>query len=158
MTRRTARGADPVIGAELADALAQALAPVDPPPARSALLLDRVLAVARPDPARDYVTVPESEDGWQPLIEGIRMKVLHESPTHRFALYRLAPGAVFPAHTHPFEEECLVLEGDLSAGGVRMTAGDFQYAREGSIHDVLRSDGGALVYLRHAIDSRPLPP
>jgi anti-sigma factor ChrR (cupin superfamily) len=59
----------------------------------------------------------------------------------------VAPGATYPAHPHSGPEECLVLEGDLTAFGVRMTAGDYQRVEPGTEHAEQRSETGALLYL-----------
>ena len=48
------------------------------------------------------------------------------------------------------DEECLVLEGSLWQGDVFLKAGDFHVARPGMKHGDLRTDTGALIYIRYA--------
>lgn len=60
---------------------------------------------------------------------------------------RLDPGAVYPAHEHDGPEECVVIAGELTVGGVRMRKGDYQRAEPGSEHVEQRSEAGALVFL-----------
>ena len=70
------------------------------------------------------------------------------APTRRPAPAR--PGAWAPAHEHPADEECLVLEDSLWQGDVFLEAGDFHVARPGMTHGELRTDTGALVFIRYA--------
>jgi anti-sigma factor ChrR (cupin superfamily) len=62
----------------------------------------------------------------------------------------MQPGASIQGHHHASAEECLVLEGDLRIGDLHLKAGDYHVAAEGSIHPVLRSQGGAVMFVRGA--------
>ncbi len=62
-------------------------------------------------------------------------------------LKRLEPGAVYPSHPHDGPEECLVLDGEIIVGDVRMRKGDYQRAEPNSQHIEQRSETGALIYL-----------
>jgi anti-sigma factor ChrR (cupin superfamily) len=56
----------------------------------------------------------------------------------------MEPGARIPAHRHLGVEQCLLLEGDLRAGQLEMSAGDFNCSLPGSVHEDLTTEGGAL--------------
>ena len=71
-------------------------------------------------------------------------------------LLRLAPGAALPAHRHPVDEECVVLEGEVQIGTLRVGAGGFHLGRKDVLHDRLCSAGGALIFLRGAIPEADL--
>jgi anti-sigma factor ChrR (cupin superfamily) len=73
-------------------------------------------------------------------------------------LLRFAAGAVLHSHPHDGPEECIVLEGDLTVGQVRMKAGDYQRVEPGVDHIEQRSEGGALLYVTAplAIPGRPV--
>ncbi len=62
-------------------------------------------------------------------------------------LMRLEPGAVYPSHPHDGPEECLVLDGEIIVGDVRMKKGDYQRAEPNSQHIEQRTETGALIYL-----------
>jgi quercetin dioxygenase-like cupin family protein len=101
-------------------------------------------------------TPPPGPEGWQPFGEGVRIKVLHEADGIMSYLLRLAPGASLPAHRHPVDEECVVLEGELQIGSLRVAAGGFHLGRRNLLHDKLESAGGALIYLRGAVPEAAL--
>lgn len=92
----------------------------------------------------------QPEDGWQPFGAGVHIKLLHEADGIMSYLLRLAPGASLPAHRHPVDEECVVLEGEVQIGSLRVAAGGFHLGRRGVLHDRLQSAEGALIYLRGA--------
>lgn len=87
---------------------------------------------------------------WQPFLPGIERQVLHENSGVMCYLLRFAPGAVLPAHRHPVDEECVVLEGSLRIGALVLAAGSFQKVRSNTLHADTTSDHGAVIYLRGA--------
>ena len=89
-------------------------------------------------------------DGWVELLPKAHAKLLFTDGEAESYMIRLEPGAWAPAHEHPADEECLVLEGSLWQGDVFLTAGDFHVARPGMKHGELRTDTGALVFIRYA--------
>jgi len=94
------------------------------------------------------------EEGvWFEAAPGAKIKILHtEQGTGLLAyLVRLQPGFEMHGHDHPFDEECLMLEGDLTLGTLTLQAGDFHYAPKGVYHGALRSESGALAYIRGAL-------
>jgi anti-sigma factor ChrR (cupin superfamily) len=131
-------------------ALADDLAPVAPPPA----LRNRLLAEIAPLPDGHTIRQPDA-GGFRPtLFPGISVRVLHVDRSNRqFAcLMRIAPGARLPHHPHAAAEECVVLEGSIQVGGVRMGPGAYQRVEAGVDHVDQWSDTGATVYLNAPLD------
>ena len=136
----------------------------EPPAAVRSCLLERVAAEDAPE-SKDFglaaaqTSRPKSSDGegflvvragegqWLPTGDaGVSFKLLftdRERGTFT-TLVRMEAGATIPAHRHLGVEQCLVIEGDLRAGVVEMSAGDFNCSLPGSVHEELTTDGGAL--------------
>jgi quercetin dioxygenase-like cupin family protein len=131
--------------------------PVDPaateraPPAAIRSIKRRVLErVADADDT--HLTVLAGDGVWQPFLDGVHIKVLHESDGMLSYLMRLAPGARVPAHRHPRDEECVVLEGSLRVGShLEVGPGGYHLAHRGALHAGLSSVHGATVFLRGAV-------
>ena len=115
-------------------------------------LLRRIAA----DTTGRHLTAQPREPGWQPFGAGVSIKVLHEDGGIMSYLLRLAPGAALPAHRHPVDEECVVLEGEVQIGTLRVGAGGFHLGRKNVLHDRLCSADGALIFLRGAIPEADL--
>jgi anti-sigma factor ChrR (cupin superfamily) len=94
-----------------------------------------------------FLVVRAGEGQWLPTGDaGISFKLLYtdrERGTFT-TLVRMDAGASIPAHRHLGVEQCLVIEGDLRAGDVSMSAGDFNCSLPGSVHEELTTTGGAL--------------
>jgi quercetin dioxygenase-like cupin family protein len=100
------------------------------------------------------ITIPAADDGWAELLPKVHAKLVYTDGTAQSYLVRLEPGARAPAHDHPGDEECVVLEGEVRyLGGSTLRAGDYECAPRGAHHTDLVSETGALVFLRYA---RPL--
>ena len=98
-----------------------------------------------------HLTVQQGDEGWQPFLQDISMKLLYEDGNTLSYLLRLAPGAVLPAHRHVQDEECMVLEGELRIGdSLTIKAGGYHLARGGVLHAPITSAKGALIFLRGA--------
>jgi anti-sigma factor ChrR (cupin superfamily) len=87
---------------------------------------------------------------WQPLLPGVSVKCLlvDREAGVQTALWRLAPGAQIPPHTHRLAEECLVLEGAVQHAGIEFRPGDFLLSEAGSPHGAFVSECGALLMIR----------
>jgi quercetin dioxygenase-like cupin family protein len=110
-------------------------------------LLERVA-----DADDSHLTVRAEEGAWQPFLDGVQIKVLHESEGSMSYLLKLAPGASLPAHRHRADEECLVLEGSLRVGSrIEVGAGGYHLAHRGALHAGLHAPGGAVIFLRGAV-------
>ena len=143
----------PALDAELVEALlqAQAAAPAAPAPAAAAARIKHRLFERIADQETRLLTVQAVDDHWQPFQHGVAIKVLHEADGLMSYLLRLAPGAVLPAHRHPVDEHCIVLEGSLRIGAeLVVPAGGFHLAPRGALHSAITSDGGATIFLRGA--------
>ncbi len=62
-------------------------------------------------------------------------------------LVRMAPGSSYPSHRHGGPEECYVLQGVLRSGDLRMEAGDYKHAAEGSVDPVQSTEEGCLLLI-----------
>ncbi len=95
-------------------------------------------------------TVRKAEGEWLQLAPGCECKTLFvdRDRGYKNLLLRMAPGATLPAHDHAKEEECMVLEGEMIIGDARFQTGDFHIAHPGTRHPPVRSELGALVYIR----------
>jgi quercetin dioxygenase-like cupin family protein len=124
--------------------LTAGILPVAPPPQLKATILEQI---ATP---KGFTFRFADNASFRPTpVAGITYRLLsrdHEQ-NRVTCLLRLAPGARLPAHTHPGVEECVVLEGTVMVGQIRMHAGDYQRAEADSEHLEQWSDTGALVYL-----------
>jgi anti-sigma factor ChrR (cupin superfamily) len=115
-------------------------------------LLRRIAA----DSTDRHVTHNPGPQDWQPFGDGVQIKVLHQSGGVMSYLLRLQAGASLPAHRHPVDEECVVLEGEVQIGSLTLAAGGFHLGRKDILHDRLASAGGALIYLRGAVPEASL--
>jgi anti-sigma factor ChrR (cupin superfamily) len=153
------RGFESVVGN-----LGLAAPDAEPPDATRVRLLERLAAAdsseskdsgrddATPSEPRSlcgegFLVVRAGEGQWLPTGDaGVSFKLLytdHERGTFT-TLVRMDAGAHIPAHRHLGVEQCLVVEGDLRAGDVSMSAGDFNCSLPGSVHEEIATTGGAL--------------
>jgi hypothetical protein len=98
-----------------------------------------------------HATVQAADDAWRPFGKGLQIKVLHQAEGVMSYLVRMAPGSALPAHRHPVEEECVVLEGSVQIGELHVQAGGFHLGRKDVLHDRVATVDGALIYLRGAV-------
>jgi quercetin dioxygenase-like cupin family protein len=123
-----------------------AVAPQAPPRETADRIKARVRR--RVQPAAGFITL-RREEGWQPFVGGTQMKVLHDDGCSLSWLVRMPAGTELPAHRHDDGvEECLVLDGEVIVNEVRYSPGDYVLAPRGSEHYSVRTDTGALFFLR----------
>jgi len=97
------------------------------------------------------VAIPSDSPTWKPFLPGVSIKVLHKHAGMMSYLLRMEPGSTLPAHRHPHEEECVVLEGSIHLGELRLSAGGYLLVHEGALHgELVAEDEGATLYLRGA--------
>ena len=87
---------------------------------------------------------------WSEMAPGVTYTVLFEDPAakRRSMLVRALPGAIYELHVHDAgHEECLILEGDLIMGDLKLLPGDFHLAAKGSAHPSATTVSGCLLYL-----------
>ena len=134
------------------EALLCALAPLET--SRAAAIKSRLferIAFEEAAAHRQEITVVRAAEGeWTPFAPGVRAKVLFDDGRTRTWLARLEREASLPAHTHPADEECLLLEGTVYLSDVLMAPGDYQIARAGSRHTRVYSPNGCLLLVRSA--------
>jgi anti-sigma factor ChrR (cupin superfamily) len=103
-----------------------------------------------PDAAQALFSLPADAGGWEPAgapgVQARRLFVDHAAQRVTM-MVRMEPGAAYPAHRHAQAEECFVLSGDLWTGSVRLRAGDYQRAEQGSRHPVQSTEGGCVLLL-----------
>ncbi|CAL1241383.1 cupin domain-containing protein [Candidatus Methylocalor cossyra] len=128
----------------------EGLAPVAPPPERREALRACLLQRAAQSLAeRAGLTTVRAKDGlWRPLKRGIRIKPLAAGTCGQSVLIELAPGAALPMHRHRWVEEGIVLRGDVCLGELQLRPFDYHVSPAGSRHPRIRSQGGALAFLR----------
>jgi len=86
---------------------------------------------------------------WTEMSPGVTYTVLFEDSVakRRSILVRALPGSNYGAHFHAEgHEECLVLEGDLIMGDLKLLAGDFHLAAKGSTHPAATTRSGCVLY------------
>jgi len=91
---------------------------------------------------------------WTEMAPGVTYSVLYDDPVakRRSMLVRALPGSTFESHLHEHGyEECLVLEGDLVIGDLKLFPGDYHLAVKGSSHPLESTVSGCLIYLSTAI-------
>jgi hypothetical protein len=91
---------------------------------------------------------------WIEMSPGVTYTVLFDDPVakRRSMLVRALPGSIYDSHFHDEgHEECLVLEGDLIMGDLKLSAGDFHLAAKGSAHPPAYSATGCLLHISTAL-------
>ena len=120
-------------------------------PGRARAIRRRLMARVA-DTDGSHLTVDADDGHWQPFLDGVTIKVLREDAGVLSYLLRLAPGASLPAHRHPLDEECVVLQGRLQVGSTtEVGPGGYHLAHRGALHATIRSATGATVFLRGAV-------
>jgi anti-sigma factor ChrR (cupin superfamily) len=104
--------------------------------------------------AHSSLTIAATLGVWEFSSPGVYRKLLHVDAAAGWQsfLLKVEPGAEIPPHAHPILEECLVLEGAFDVGGQTVRKGDLHLGFAGQGHDVIASPGGALLYVRGAVD------
>lgn len=130
--------------------IAEAMTPVAVPAQRATSLRERLASRIAASAARHrgLHTFRRDDAQWQELTKGVRACVLHDSGDTRSAIVEFAPGSHLPSHRHSGHEECVVLQGSLHAGDFHVGLHDYHLAPAGSRHATIRSDEGAVAFLR----------
>ena len=140
---------------KITEVLLEATAPIDPGPERAARmreqLLDRVRTASAPS-QQPLLTVPGGDEDWLEAAPGNSVKILRSDEESMSMLVRLEPGATFPRHSHPADEETFVLEGETWFGDIHLVAGDYHLAPQGTEHGEVRTETGCLLFIRKASD------
>lgn len=134
-------------------ALGEAQAPVAVPASRAAQLRAKVMNRIQPpkSPAAvDFLTVAAAQGEWIQILPKVEKKSLAIDAVTGAETYllRAKPGAEAPAHTHEFDEVCVMLEGDVAFDNIKLRKGDYHLAKKGTTHGRARTDTGALIFLQ----------
>lgn len=139
------------------DALLDAVETVFPEPDRVQAIRQRLMQrVEAERPAsesdeRGLLTVRANEGDWKAFLPNVSIKVLRREQDTLTYLLKLEPGAALLPHVHPQDEECIVLSGEARIGDLVVRAGDYHCAYAGKPHRVIRSEQGAVLFLRGAV-------
>ncbi|MGH6811888.1 MAG: cupin domain-containing protein [Methylocella sp.] len=123
-----------------------------PPPGLFDTILDAIDAAAPELPGTQ--TRRAGTGVWTEMSRGVTYTVLFEDPgaKRRSMLVRALPGSTYESHLHDQgHEECLVLEGDLIMGDLKLLAGDFHLAAKGSAHPPATTVSGCLLHISTAL-------
>ncbi|MGL4231354.1 MAG: cupin domain-containing protein [Casimicrobium sp.] len=142
--------------AALDDDIVHALAAAHAPDIASQRLVNRVrsrvMRTIAEQSIAQHSTIHAHENTWQTFLDKIEFKLLNHVDGVASYLLRMQPGAVLPAHRHPIDEECVVLEGELRIGDqLILKAGGFHLAKKDIPHADISTDTGALIFLRGAM-------
>jgi anti-sigma factor ChrR (cupin superfamily) len=88
------------------------------------------------------------------MSPGVTYTILFDDPVtkRRSMLVRALPGATYETHFHDEgHEECLILEGDLVMGDLKLLAGDFHLAAKGTLHPPATTVSGCLLHISTAL-------
>ena len=146
-----ARDLDTAFPTDLEAPFAEAVrqAPLDPLAER--FMKSRLLArVAESERGTVTNTVRPTDGEWERFSPRIKMKVLRREPDGGSMSYllKLEPGAFLVPHKHAIDEECVVLEGEVTIGDELVGPGSYHLAPRGLIHQPIRSERGATLFVR----------
>lgn len=134
---------------DIASALAENLAPIDPSARVLQDLRSRLLVQAARSVAADagFITTRGRDLEWTRVKDGAWMKLLRRGAQGNSVLIRVEAGAVLPAHRHRWVEEGIVIDGDMRFGEQSLGSGDYHRSAPGSRHERIGSDGGGVAFL-----------
>lgn len=95
-------------------------------------------------------TVRPDQGEWEKFSPRIKMKVLRREADGSSMSYllKLEPGAFLVPHKHSIDEECVVLEGEVTIGSELVGPGSYHLAPRGMVHQPIRSEHGAILFIR----------
>lgn len=88
------------------------------------------------------------ETGWQNAEgyqEGTRIKTLRDGIDSKTILLKLPPGFILNSHTHVYNEQHLVLEGEYESEGRQYNSGTYRFIPAHKDHGPFTSKAGAIV-------------
>ncbi len=93
----------------------------------------------------------EKAGAWHEMLPGVQRRILAHGPSAMLVLYRIAPGSVFPKHTHPHAQYGTVLEGGglftVGDASWKMVRGDAYYVPPDVPHELHADSDRATVVL-----------
>ena len=153
MKTNNEKGLMQTIPDEVMGELLMSVSPVMPEKTRADGLRNKILSQinAADQAGIGLLTVRAEEGTWVNVGPKVDMKVLQDDGENRSLLFRLLPGARLPAHAHPADEVCIMLEGEGYIGGTFLRAGDYHFAPRGLPHRESYSETGAVLFIRTSI-------
>jgi anti-sigma factor ChrR (cupin superfamily) len=139
-------------------ALAEAIRPAELSESQRGSMRRKLAArIAAEQPVNTQTVRAEAVE-WQEVWPNVQVKMLRLdiASNLQIFLFKIRPGGVVPAHVHTKEEECFVLEGEISIGSHRVGEGDFHIARSGAAHGDITTEKGATVLVRSEIPPKYL--
>ena len=124
-------------------------APLDPMTQR--FMKSRLLTRVRDAERGAATNTVRPEAGvWEKFSPRIKLKVLRREADGSSMSYllKLEPGAFLVPHKHHIDEECVVLEGIVTIGEEIIGPGTYHLAPRGMIHAPIRSEHGAMLFIR----------
>ena len=97
---------------------------------------------------------PWPEPDWEQVAPGIECKLLADDAGRRRVsmLVRLAPGAIYPAHTHADVEELHLLDGELWIDERKLFPGDYNHGPPGASDERVWSETGCTCLLITSVE------
>jgi len=141
---------DPALDPDVLEALDAAQRVDTEDAAASARGRPRAMQRIGQDSVKHHLALDANEGSWHKLLPGIDRKVLHEEAGVMSYLLRFAPGAVLPAHRHPVDEECVVLQGTIRIGTLVLGPGGYHRVPRDVLDADSTTDDGCVIYLRGA--------
>jgi anti-sigma factor ChrR (cupin superfamily) len=139
------------LDADIARALTEAQRSADADEGAIERVRARLMKQVAADSVPHHVAIAAGESGWHRLLPGIQRKVLHEGGGVMSYLLKFEPGAVLPAHRHPLDEECVVIQGTLRIGPLVLPPGSYHRVPKDVLDADSTSDEGAVIFLRGAV-------
>lgn len=129
---------------QTAEALLDAVRPLQPPPRLRDRLLARLPGSAQANRSGEFPLQPgiwivrSGEQPWEETgLPGIRRKRLHFDAKRQYAsnLVSMKAGSVYPKHWHADLEELYMLSGEVRLSGLTLGVGDYCRSDPGTFHD-----------------------
>ena len=95
-----------------------------------------------------HITNIYEELGWKQAVGypvGTRIKILRDENGVKTVLLKLPKGFHMESHTHIYNEQHLVLEGEYDSEGVKFTSGTYRFIPAHNDHGAFTSKSGAIV-------------
>lgn len=153
MTKATKQTNDGVLDSDTVQLLSEAQCEVELSTERADNLKQKIFSRITKDKDRNgrvLRTLSAGKGVWQNLAPKMEFKLLQEDRDAGIQSYllRLQAGFTYEAHEHYVDEECLVIEGDISFGDHHLQAGDFHFAPAGVPHPMAHTKNGAVLFIR----------
>lgn len=135
------------------------IAPTDPPLGCKQALRQRLLARVSKSLAEHagLLTVRRENGNWRRIAPRIRIKPLWDKPRGNSVLIELSPGVTLPIHRYLWDEEGIVLEGEVQIGRQVLCPLNYQVSLAGSRHAPIRSPEGFGLPMQNLLGSSRFP-